>query len=418
MRQNWRRPIMACVMLSAAAASSVENDIDVEGARSRYTSQQSVASRYQSIYNDALARLRPFESALQDAERREDLAERRVGQPRGEVFTIDSNIASENSRIQTLRSELRSAESRIPSLERDISRHEADINKHEREVERAREDVRDIERRIRDEEGRGQWQCTYVDRGHEEHRGGHSATGSTREEAASAAESACLALHGQCSESGCRRVSDDLSRLRQELREAEERCTRAESSLADAESRLRSSEQELDRCEPIVRNHQSEINSAERRVYDLESRRRTAARDLDEATQDLASARRDVSDAQVGVQRERSNVARAKAEYEREEAEARRLNSYLQQVIANYEAERRNAVALGQSRGQEHSLKEASERSGPLATEQGRRVGEQQGASVGLEDAKERSFARGYVIGRREGATSQELQAFYKNGLK
>ena len=57
------------------------------------------------------------------------------------------------------------------------------------------------------------WQCVYVDRGHEEHRGGHVGRGRTRSIAADRAKAACLEDHGRCRESSCKQA--DNPQLRQ-----------------------------------------------------------------------------------------------------------------------------------------------------------------------------------------------------------
>ena len=53
---------------------------------------------------------------------------------------------------------------------------------------------------------RGIWQCTAVDDGWEEHRGGHTGQGYSQQLAAQAALQACLSVHGSCSVTSCDQI--------------------------------------------------------------------------------------------------------------------------------------------------------------------------------------------------------------------
>src|SRR5690606_7421068 len=76
----------------------------------------------------------------------------------------------------------------------------------QRQYDRVVDRIRELDRKIaqlKNQPGTGNWTCVYVDKGWEEHAGGHRATHADKATAEAEAEKDCLAHHGSCVSRGC-----------------------------------------------------------------------------------------------------------------------------------------------------------------------------------------------------------------------
>ena len=408
------------LMLLIQTPGLFAQDLDVPRAQARYNQEQAEADRAESVLNREQSTLNSLESQRQSASSRETQAKRNLDTATAELTNIDRRITQNESDITSLQFERDRLVRQRQDLSSDIPTLRRDRDRYEDRRDEIQNEVRSLERRIADLENdprTGNWTCCYVDRGFEEHSGGHCSTNSSRSTAASEAETECRNYH-DCRLSSCEQEEPaELERLRQQLSDRRSELQTAERRLSDAQSDLSNAERELSNIDSRITQNERSISTKQSELSSLRSSRSSAQSRIASAERDLRSAQDDVRTAQVAVDRQSSVVSSARSTYNREESEAQSALAYLQQVTANYNAALSRVLSKADQDATAHSKREADDRSASESTAQGNKDARTSGEAKGAKDGAERDFARGYKTGREQASSNSSLSNSYQSGL-
>jgi hypothetical protein len=394
-------------------------DFDIPRATARYEQEKADSDRAQSAYNTEESRYNQYNEQLSRAKSIEATAVSDLRYQQDTLSRIDRDISQTDVAIRDAGFERDSEIRRRNDLNQDLPNLNNQIQRQQDRVRHYEDRLRRIEREIADERNRprtGDYTCCYVDRGHEEHRA-HCSSNPTQSVADAAALADCNVTHPTCVSRGCSQpASDDLARLQRQRDEIQR-------DLAEVESDLNHLVTNRDNCIRQIRDADDRIAVLERSIRDHQSQLSALARRrdsqiiaVDDARRTLASRSEDTRQAQRALDDQRSRLSSARSEWERQYAEAQSAYSYLQQVIANYNAELNRIYGIADAAASQHSAREAAEvapRPGEVAgSASARSVGEAVGTSEGIA----RESARGYKVGRQDAASDQSLGIPYRSG--
>jgi predicted nucleic acid-binding Zn-ribbon protein len=403
------------LLLGTLTASA--EDLDIERAQSTYDARKAETDAAASVVQREEALLAPYFNRIDQAKQRVNQAENSLNRLRGSLSESDRIIAGLQREISNLQSTVQRLEDEGIRLQDQLSEAEriedrllAQIDQKEREIERLERRIRELENSPRE----GMWTCVYVDRGWEEHSGGHRGRHANREEAAAKAEEACKAVHGNCALSECTQPeSNQLEELRRQLSEARDDHRQLVSQLRQVQSDISEYKRRINDIRSDIRQAQNQIREKQ---LDLDS----ARRNREEILLDIEQARTDLDRAQSDLSIAESDLSRARGPYDRAVAECRRAKSasdaawqYLQQVIANYNRAKQRVIDVAKAAGQEHGAKEAAGRGTTDGQANGSTDGRGDGEVKGSSDGKLLSGTKGYRDGRNHpGANAGSAQAY------
>lgn len=412
-------PLITLPSLFLEGRSHAE-DLDVPAAQARYDRERTEADRAKSLYDRELQTHTTLERQLNNAEAEETSAERALNAARLELDRIDRDINRVTTEIDQLRfdrdrynRQRNDAAAELPDLKRrrdQLADEKQDLQRAVREMERT---IRDIENSPRT----GPWTCCYVDRGWEEHSGGHCADDRDKSAAMRLAEEECLSVHGNCELSSCEQpeppeladMRRQLEFLRNDLSDVERRLATAENNVTSKEREIRDLDGQISQTERSIASKQSELNQ-------LRSNRTSTLNRISIAERDLRDARDNVRLAQQALDRHQPALDAARRDWNLAESEAQTAWNYLQQVIANYNAALNRVLARADAEATQHSAREAGDRAPETSENHGRRDARSVGEAAGAKEGAERDLARGYRIGRQEGASNPSLANAYNTG--
>lgn len=412
------RTAIVLVALQSLAAHSDNLDIDYDAARRAYELQQTVAATAQQRYNTALSHFTPYTDALSNAQSQLNSVSSQLSSASTQLADLGNQLTTIQQNINSIQSQDQSLRNRSVDLRRNLAGYADNL----RNLERTRPDLeREIERlrrQLSHDQNTGQWVCTYVDRGQEEHRGGHRSSNDDRQQADDAAKAACEAVHKKCTLRDCDRKSDRTDELQEQLTKAEQRRDQLVNDINTAQIQVRDAQAQLDQNQQDQITNQQNLTNAQTQYTQVSTQRDQALQYYNNASNQHALAVSDVARAQANVDQQRPYVDGAKSDLDSENAQLANLLSYYQQVLRNYQAEKDSASLLGQNSGSRDGSKEGQERSAPTATDDAQTPGRDRGRVKGTADAAKRSYVRGYIIGRTDGSTLGDVASSYQAGLK
>ena len=221
--QQYAVQLLVAVMAFSTTIANAQSDIDFDSARTRWDqAKQQTANDYDN-YQDQANALRPLKQRVDSAASSLTNARNQVARLRSGLNEFDARIDDLERKISGFVQIIPKIETKLRGLHRKIDGLVAQRVTTKAEVERLQNRKRQIERRIAQLESQpntNPWRCIAVDRGHEEHRGGHPGTGATEAEAREAALEACKEFHGKCVVRRCnQRPPTELANARQRLQQ-------------------------------------------------------------------------------------------------------------------------------------------------------------------------------------------------------
>ena len=210
--------LILSVLMASTSAYAV--DYDYEAARQKWEQKkrdlEAAETDLQRAKNDLVPLQRTFDRAQQKVNSLEQSLQNIRTQQRQTEGKIDNAEADQ----RRLENDKRQLERDIVGYERQIDDLEDKIDDLEDVIAADQRQLERLNRRISELEGQpndNDWTCVYVDRGFEEHRGGHRATHPDKATAQEQAEAACLESHGECRLSSCTQPdNEELARLKRE----------------------------------------------------------------------------------------------------------------------------------------------------------------------------------------------------------
>jgi predicted nucleic acid-binding Zn-ribbon protein len=411
--------LLAWGLLSSTALHA--QDIDVERARQAYLADKAKADEAQVVMQRERSELTPYFQRLEQAKLQVERAENAVNHQRNRLAQVDANIATLQTEISNLRSNVQSLQSREDRLESDIRDKREDENRVLRQIDQLELEIERLKDRIRDLESHSSeapWVCTFVDRGHEEHRNGHKGHGIARADAAAEAKSACEAVHGTCELSSCEKLEvPELAQLRRELRDEQERLITLRNNLRNIRTQITDLQQDVQQARRDIQQAQSRLSSAQDRLETARSNRQLIVFDVQQAQSELQLARSQQSEAQGALNAARGPYDRAVADFNAKSAKAKQSNDYLQQVIANYNAVKQQIVDRAKAAGQDHGVVEATKRGTSMGAAAGSEEGAADGAKKGTVDGMQLAAGKGYREGFQNPQVNAEAAASFQSGV-
>lgn len=397
------------VLLLVLAFPAHGVDLDKDAARAAYDRQMRVVDQAQSTfdqidstYQSALGDLRQAQSERQRAKRALDRERQRLSDIRSTISSLQSQIRSIESSLRTTRDEYRVVHAEVQSLKQKVE----DLEDRE---DRIRKRVRQLERRVNQLEnapGKGPWTCTYVDKGWEEHAGGHQATHKNKSKAQSQAEKACLEAHGSCKFSSCRQPpSPALKQARRQLKQAQERQKNIESNLRTAQRDLRRKQSQAATLNGRIQDLTSNLNQSRNELNRARTNETRQESVVFRARDALDDAVRELGFAQGRVDSIRPSYLTAQAALQSEKQRANELYAYYQQVIANYNKALAQVYSQAENAGRSHARLEANDRAPDPARQEARTHANVAATEKANGDRAQRDFGLGYDKGLANGPT-------------
>lgn len=407
--------------LFLAAPDVFAVDYDFNAAKARWDQLQNEANRAQTQVDTERRRLAPVQQEYDNAVQEVNQLTTQLGNIRTSLRQTRDNLASTRTNLRTLTSRKDSIEDDIDDLEREITGLEQSEHGLAHAIQESEADLTRLERLIRDlqNQGSGPWTCNFVDRGTEEHRGGHPATADDKSAASSQAETACLAVHGSCELASCTQPdSPELEALLRERDALNHTITEQRNQLQNIQNQLtskrnskRSLESDLDRVKRDITSTESSIDNYERDVRSLEN-------DEQSVELSLTRARDHMADARSRRDRIQLDVDRAEHDYQLAVGRADDARRYYEQVLDNYNRAMTAAVNQGDVAARQHSGHEAAERSEAAGRSDGAQSAVVRGKDVGLLEARQISDAQGYTYGRNSGSSDGSLATQWNAGVQ
>ena len=410
------------VLLTLITGPAFGQDLDVPRAQQKYDQERTEADRAKSLFDREVQINNGLKTDVNNASSREETARRELDRAKSNLSNIDRDIANTQTEISELQFDRdrfvrqRSDASRdLPELRRirdNLTREKNDLERTVREIERQIDIIRNSPRT-------GPWTTCFVDRGHEEHSGGHCSSDRDKATSAEDAKAACLALHGECrlysstqpeppELAEMERQRDDLVR---ELNDTKRQLTAAENDYTEKEQEVRDLDNKITQTERDIVSKQSTLSSL-RNDRSVQQSRITA---LERTLQDRQEETRR---AQLALDRHQSTLDSARFDWNRQESEAQTAFNYLQQVIANYNAALNRVLSQADAAAQVHSGKESSDRAPEAGDAHGNRDARSFGDAKGTADGQTREFARGYRTGRQAATTNPSFAESYRLGVR
>lgn len=418
LRRMTMRFAVVLIALQSMVARSSEVDIDVDAAQRAYNAQLAIRDSAQSTYNAAVQAIQPYVDALNSAQSQYNTAQNRVNSAAADLANLNDQISKLQTQIAGYQAQDQNLRNAAVSLRRDLAVYNDTLANQNRSYQDNDRQIDQLQREITREQNNAPWTCTWVNHGREDHRNGHPSTNGNREQANSAAEAACKAVHEACDLRGCDRTSAKLTQLQQSLVNAQNTRTQLTNDINNTQGQIRDVQYRLDQNQNDQYTNQQNLSNVQSQLTSVQNQRDSAQNAYNNAVnlRDYASGQ--LSQAQTAYNSQRPYVDSAKRTLDSENATLTQRYNYYVQVQKNYNTERDAAGSLGQSSGVRDGAKEGQERSSSVAADDGQRIGADAGKAKGLIDAAQRSFVRGYAVGRASGATLPEVASQYQAGLK
>ncbi len=396
-------------------------DLDVAGAKAAYDAQRRVADQ-------AKARLDGKEQILREAERHQATAQAAEDQAvlnrdRAEqhLRDIDELIVNHQARLTQLGYDLQQAQNWVNNVDNQLQLKQQEQERARREIERLDRQIQNIAQKIADLENKphpGEWECTYVDNGWEEHGGGHKGWGKPRAKAEQEANEACLKVHGTCKQSGCRQDdTPELAELRQRKARLEQERQATYNDYTTFGNQVASLQYEMTKAQNQYASIQQNQQQTAASLAQSQRDREYQVRVVDDANSEVRRARNNTDLARQEVAAARPPYLQAKSDYDYEENLAGQAYAYYQQVVANYNAALNAVYAQADNAAYNDGGREAADRAPAPGASDGDKVGRGDGSAKGKKDGSARDLYKGYLDGRSVGATDQALAVPYKEGI-
>ncbi len=367
-----------------SALSGAENDLRVaESEERRAISERDAAERY----------LQQIDSAIDSLHRELDALQRERGELERQLQNLSSSLLSKTQERDRARQKLENLDGRIQQLRDRIAKMENDT-------------------------GPGKWTCVAVDRGWEEHAGGHPANGQQRDKAHEKAMEACKLVHGDCVVRSCEKDSAELDELRRRLQNFNSERDELYRRIQTLDSEVSNAQYEEQRLRQRISDNDTQARDKQYRITEKQRERDRQQRVIANANEAVLRATRNTDLARSAVIQARQPYLSAKATFDYEERLAQDAYGYYQSVLANYNAALSEVYSQADNAATRDGGREAQERAVVLAQADGDRAGRSAGLAKGTEDIRVRDFRRGYLDGRSAGSSDPFLAGAYAEGGK
>ncbi len=408
------------VLLTFLAVGVCAADLDIAGAKGRYDRQRTIADGARARYSAKAQILEGAQSRQSAAESAEAQAIQTRDQAEQRLHDLDHDLADFGNQINGLENDLLQTNQWISNLDAQFEQKGRERDRLQREGDQLDRQIQNVSQKISDLENQphpGDWICNYVDKGWEEHGGGHPVRAGNRNAAENQSKAACDAVHGTCVFSGCRQDDPpELENLRQRLARLQQDRADNQRYMNDMMNQLYAVQNELARANAQLQTGQQNVQNARSRLAQAQHDRDYQVRVVADAN-DLVRRARSVTDsARQEVALARPPYVTAKSEYEYEDGLAQNLFAYYQQVVNNYNAALNDVYVRADSAASLDGGREASDRAPGPGGVDGEKVGRVDGVAKAKKDANARDLAKGYANGRSVGASDAALAASYKDG--
>lgn len=173
---------------------AIPPELDVNAAYQDYINEKADSDRAANDYATQKGIYDQANSELSSARSKETRAEQSLTSAKSILSGIQTDLlnsekqrANAISEIDRIAIRISGVDSRITAEQRTNQGYLRDVQESERKIDRLERRISELERRP----GNGEWTCVWVDKGKEEHRGGHRATDKDRATADKEAEEAC-----------------------------------------------------------------------------------------------------------------------------------------------------------------------------------------------------------------------------------
>lgn len=406
-------------LLTSATAFSV--DYDYERAQRAWEDRDRQLDAADAELSRQLNALQPLQQRVNNAQNQVDSYTDTLRRLRDEQRNTEIELNNNRSLLERQRTQRDNHVRLLADAEADLRDAEQRRRNLADDIAQGERDLAQLDRRIRDLENQpsdGPWTCNYVDRGSEEHSGGHPATNDDRATAEDEAEASCLAVHGSCELWQCTQPdSNELTRLRRQRDNLAENLDRKRNNLNSIDREVSDLRSEVQRIRSDIAATDRNISDTETRIRNFETRLSNIRFEISDAELSLGRARDTLADARSARDRQQQIVDQAQVNRDAAFREERSAYAYYQEVLANYNRAYDAAVAAGRSGGISHGDREGLDRGTPVGRTDGDRNGTQNGNNAGLSHSREIATARGYNHGLTNGGTDASLAANYREGL-
>jgi hypothetical protein len=404
-----------------AAVGAIPPELDVNAAYQDYLNEKADSDRAGNDFSTQKGIYDQANSELNAARSKENRADQSLTSAKSILTGIQTDLlnsekqrANAVSEIDRIAIRISAVDSRITAEQRNNQGYRRDVQESERRIDRLERRISELERRP----GSGDWTCTWVDKGSEEHRGGHRATDSDKATADKNAEEACKKAHGDCVPRGCTQPDNqELKQAKRDKADEERDLSTYRNQLSNSDNALRSLDNERIGYVNDDADQRARIRSLDTTIADYERKEANATRNVQEATDDLRDARAEVAQAKAYVNSVTPAYTTAKALYEREYAEmTAALNEY-KRIQANYDAALNKVLAAAQAQAEKHAGQQADDRAGKDGDASGSGEGVTQANKKLASDIPARDKADGYADGRQNDALLATFASSYSAGL-
>jgi hypothetical protein len=404
-----------------AAVGAIPPELDVNAAYQDYINEKADSDRAANDYATQKGIYDQANSELSSARSKETRAEQSLTSAKSILSGIQTDLlnsekqrANAISEIDRIAIRISGVDSRITAEQRTNQGYLRDVQESERRIDRLERRIAELERRP----GNGEWTCVWVDKGKEEHRGGHRATDKDRATADKEAEEACKKEHGECVSRGCTQPdSSELKQAKREKEDEERQLSNHRNQLSNSDNTLRSLDNERLGYVNDDADQRARIRTLNTTIADYERKEVTATRNVQEATDDLRDARAGVAQAKAYVNSVTPAFTTAKALYEREYAEMTAAFNEYKRIQANYDAALNKVLAAAQAQAEKHAAQQADDRAGKDGDASGSGDGVTQANKKLAGDIPARDKAEGYADGRQNDALLATFASAYSTGM-
>jgi len=400
---------------------AIPPELDVNAAYQDYINEKADSDRAGSDFATQKGIYDQANSELTSARSKETSADRSLTSAKSILSGIQTDLLNSErqrgnavSEIDRIAIKISGVDSRITAEQRTNQGYRRDVQESERKIDRLERRISELERRP----GNGEWTCTWVDKGHEEHRGGHSATDRDKATADKNAEEACKKDHGDCVSRGCTQPdSNELKQAKRDKEDEERQLSNYRNQVTNSDNALRSLDNERLNYVNDDADQRAKIRTLDATIADYERKEINATRNVQEATDDLKDARADVAQAKAYVNSVTPSYTTAKALYEREYAEMTAALKEYNRIQANYDAALNKVLAAAQAEAEKHAGQQVDDRAGKDGDASGNGDGIAQANKKLAGDIPARDKAEGYADGRQNDALLATFASSYSTGM-
>lgn len=420
-RYSFFRLALGCVLAFSTTPTVYAQDIDFEAARDAYEDAKAYEARTLDTYQDEENALRPLKSRLDRAASDVQQAKNRVSSLRSSLRNIDRTISDYERAISQWKSEIPKYRNQVDNISSRLERLRERRQKLMDDKERLEQRVDRLKRRIDNllsQPNDNPWTCVAVDKGHEEHAGGHPATAKKRAVAEKRAMEACLEVHGECRIARCtQKPVSEVAELRQKLKEVR-------ADLRDTNAKLQTNQQNIARARTNLQNARQNLRNAREQLLTAENNLASANRnrdnillDIDDAQADLRSAEASYDRALDAYEPQKNRRDQAYRNYLSAKSESESAYNYYQRVLQNYENAKNAVIEMAMGQASSDSYKEAQTRATSTGNSDGSSQGRSVGKSKGTKDGATKSYIAGYILGRTDSSVQSSFKKEYNSGV-